>query len=327
MGKIRLEIMPSYHNIVVAPVIPESTFTKYPDIITKMNFSNNIVDNEPLVDFGFYQLNQKMNNRFSIVGNDAKILDPHTWECNTQTTSNSFIHLAHYKLREAVSEELKADFKNIPLLFPIQTVSATQFSGLLGKVPRIDNTLTTKLVCVNNAYIFFNEDNATSTQRFINPMIDYQLTINGKQYPHEIYRTVDCPRNYSQTLDALNYNGLHNTSAPKDFRTSIQPYTKIRQKDGEVKIVWNTGTRSNFYIAIPFCDTNMFQGGMTTGDTQITMKGYRITDTKMKNHNFDQAFFVATSECFLKIRSEPSIAGGGQIEIVYATIDQLAPQT
>jgi hypothetical protein len=292
-----------------------------------MNIANNLMNNEQLVDFGFYQLNQKMRNRFSIVSDVATILEPHTWECNTQTTSNSFIHLASYQLREAVSLELKEEFKNIPLLFPIQTVSATQFSGLLGKVPRIDATLTTKLVCVNNAYIFFNEENATTTQRFVNPMIDYQFTINGKQYPHEIYRTVDCSRHYHQTLDALNVNSSHTTSIPKDLRTSMQPYTFIYDKNGSRKYVWNTGTRSNFYIAIPFCDTNMFQGGITTGDSQITMKGNRLQDTKMRNQNFDLAFFVTTSDCFLKIRSEPSIAGGGQIEIVYATIDQLAPQS
>jgi hypothetical protein len=256
----------------------------------------------------------------------ATILAPHTWVCTTQTTSSSFIHLSSCQLRESVALELKEEYKNVPLLFPIQTTTVTQFSGQIGKQPRIDTTLTTKLVCVNNAFVFFNESNDSTKQRFANPAIEYQFTINGKKYPHESFRTVDCPRHYHQTLDALNYNGSHTTSITRDLRTSIQPYTKVYDKDGNVKRVWNTGTRSNFFIVIPFCDTNMFQGGITTGDTQITMKGHRIQDTKIKNQNFDQAFLVAASECLLKIRSEPPISGGGQIEVVYATIDQIAPE-
>jgi hypothetical protein len=70
----------------------------------------------------------------------------------------------------------------------------------------------------------------------------------------------------------------------------------------------------------------MFQGGMSTGDTQVTLKANRLAETKMKNQHFDQAWLVVTSECYLKIRSEPPVAGGGQIEIVHATIDQIAPQ-
>jgi hypothetical protein len=70
----------------------------------------------------------------------------------------------------------------------------------------------------------------------------------------------------------------------------------------------------------------MFQGGITTGDTQVTLKANRIQDTKMKNQHYDQAYLVTTSECFLKIRSEPPITGGGQVEIIYATLDQIAPE-
>jgi hypothetical protein len=326
MGKLRLEIMPSYENIVVCPVIPESTLINYKDIQNKMNIANNTMNNDLLVDFGFHQLNQKMRNRFAIVDTTATILAPHTWVCNTQTTSNSFIHLASYKLRDSVALELRDDFKNVPLLFPIQTVTSTQFAGQIGKKSVIDTTLTTKLTCVNNAYAFFLESNATSTQRFTNPMIDYHFLINGNLYPPHRYRTVDCSRHYHQTLDALNVNGSHSTSIPKDLRTSMQPYTRVANHLGVSSLVWNTGTRSNFFIAIPFCETNMFQGGMSTGDTQVTLKANRLTDTKMKNQNFDQAWLVVTSECYLKIRSEPPIEGGGQIEIIHATIDQLVPQ-
>jgi hypothetical protein len=328
-GKLRLEIMPSYENIVIAPVIPESTFIRYPNINNEMNLENNLViSDDPMVDFGFHQLNQKMRNRFAIVGDTVTILEPQTWECNTQTTSMAYIHLASCQLRESVSLELREEFKNVPLLFPIQTVTSTQFSGQIGGVrdPVIDATLTTKLTCVNNIYVFFLESNATSTQRFTNPMIDYHLLINGALHPQNRYKTVDCPRHYHQTLDALNYNGSHSTSIPKDLRTSIQPYTRIVNHNGVPSIMWNTGTRSNFFIVIPFCDTNMFQGGMSTGDTQVTLKAGRLSETKMKHQHYDQAWLVTTSECYLKIRSEPPIEGGGQIEIIHATLDQLAPQ-
>jgi hypothetical protein len=329
MGKFRLDIMPSFENIVIAPVIPESTFTNYKDIVNKMNIANNnLTDTELMVDFGFHQLNRPMRNRFAIVDDDVTILQPQTWTCNTQTTSKSYIHLYSYQLRESVAKELKEEYRNIPFLFPIQTVTPTQFAGQIGgrNDPVIDTTVTTKLTCVNNAYVFFLESNAHSTQRFTTPLIYYNLLINGQYYPPQRVSTVDCQKNYHQTLDALNINSSHSSSIPHDLRTSIQPYTRVVSHSGGVSYVWDTGTRSNFFIAIPFCDTNMFQGGMSTGDTQVTLKANRIQDTKLKNQHYDQAYLVTSTECFLKIRSEPPIAGGGQVEIVYATLDQLAPE-
>ena len=58
MGKFIIKITPSYRNIVIAPVIPEETFAIYPDIQDKMDIENAKSDENPIVDFGFYQLNQ-----------------------------------------------------------------------------------------------------------------------------------------------------------------------------------------------------------------------------------------------------------------------------
>ena len=67
-----IEMWLSMKNIVVAPVIPEALFTKFPKIQEAMDTFNNADagttdDTENiLVDFGFHHLNQNMRNRFSI---------------------------------------------------------------------------------------------------------------------------------------------------------------------------------------------------------------------------------------------------------------------
>jgi hypothetical protein len=68
----------------------------------------------------------------------------------------------------------------------------------------------------------------------------------------------------------------------------------------------------------------MFQSGINTGDTQIVLKANHLpADTKKLK--VEQAYLVATSDVILKIRSEIPPGGGSQFEIVWSTIDQLAP--
>src|SRR5215469_12279342 len=65
MGKVIIEIIPSYTNIVIAPVIPEATFTMYPDLQAKIDAYNS-GSTAPIFDLGWYQLNMPMKNRFTI---------------------------------------------------------------------------------------------------------------------------------------------------------------------------------------------------------------------------------------------------------------------
>src|SRR5215469_3167896 len=64
MGKVILDIVPSYTNILVAPVIPEATFTMFPDLQTKIDTYNSGTT-LPIFDLGWYHLNQPMKNMFT----------------------------------------------------------------------------------------------------------------------------------------------------------------------------------------------------------------------------------------------------------------------
>src|SRR5215469_6143870 len=65
MGKVIIDIVPSYSNIVIAPVVPEATFTMFPDLQTKIDAYNSGTT-PPIFDLGWYQLNMPMKNRFKI---------------------------------------------------------------------------------------------------------------------------------------------------------------------------------------------------------------------------------------------------------------------
>jgi hypothetical protein len=326
MGKLRIEITPSYENLVVAPVIDKELLGENSTIVKAMREKNNSTTDTGIpVDFGFYQLTQDMRNRYSYGTSLTTFLDTHKFVCNTQTTSLGYITLNSCKLREAVSLELKEQYRNVPFLFPFQLISNTQFAKEISNI--IDTSLTTKLTNVDKIYVFFLENNNTSTMRFVNPFIHYQLLFSGRYYPPETYDTTDDIRHINQTLDALNYNGSNTYSINTDMQTSMQHYTKLVNSDESTYYMWNNGNRANFFIVIPMADTNMFQSGISTGDTQITLKGRRLDGIEVKKYKVEQAYLVHTSDCLLKIRSEIPPGGGSQWEVVFATVDQIAPAT
>jgi hypothetical protein len=274
-----------------------------------------------------------MINNFTETGGTITLFNTNQmWQCTTQTTSEGYITLLSCKLREAVSLELKGQYRNVPFLFPFQHVSNTQFAKEISGSGNIDTSLTTKLTNVDKAFIFFLENNNTSTVRYVNPFIRYHVLINGEYYHADQFGTVDDVRHYNQVIDALNYEGSNTFSINKDVLTSMQPYTKVVTRTIKDSVAtnspvnkWNCGARSNFFIVIPFADTNMFQSGINTGDTQIVLKAYHLLDTGSKRFAVEQAYLVTTSDVILKIRSEIPQGGGSQFEIVWNTIDQMAP--
>jgi len=142
MGTWTIHMWLSMKNIVVAPVIPEALFTKFPKIQEAMNAVNNDAvgtdaENQ-LVHFGFHHLNEPMRNRFKITetaGPDygkVEILPAHTWKCDNHETIITGIDIRHFELLSQLTHELRADYKNFPLLVPITTVEFNAFSTRLG---------------------------------------------------------------------------------------------------------------------------------------------------------------------------------------------------
>jgi hypothetical protein len=117
----------------------------------------------------------------------------------------------------------------------------------------------------------FREDGINSTQRLPNPCCSYQLVIGGKYYPNMHYNTFDDPRTLNQTNDALNINNSNFCSISKDLLTSMFPWTNhtLYSANGvptESKH-FTTGNHSNYFTGFPFCDSEVFQGGITSQGT------------------------------------------------------------
>jgi hypothetical protein len=344
MGEFSIELSPSYKNIVIAPVIPESTFIQYPAIQAKMDELNNAAAGtdtaNQLIDFGFYQLDQPMKNKFKLdtAGTTVTLLDQvHTWksERNHETMKPS-MELATFYLKEDVSNNLRNEYTNIPLLMPIQVVEWSNFTSTLGNESNASPSATPSFKSTDAAYILFRENDVTSTQRFINPGIEHQTRIGGRQYPTRPYKTLYDQRNTNLTLDAFNINNHRLVSVSEDIRTSMQPYTKYTAyastgaagatvERGVEKYHWSTGDRGRFFIAFPFCDSNIFQGGLTLGKDVIEMKINRLRTEcppKLAAIKYQSPVIVTTSDRILKIRSfKPD--GSPQAEITTATFDEL----
>ena len=346
MGRLRIEIIPSYRNIIVAPVIPDSDFERLPIIQTNMDAHNtqavqNNVNTDTLIDFGFHQLNMFMRNRIqnNLDHQTCNFLDRQIWTCNTQTTDHCQIRLAMYQLKAEISMALANKYAEEPMLFPIQLIESKDYTTPIGTGianPNIDTAMTVWLKNCDSCYTVFKEDGIYSTQRFVNPMISFQININGKLYPREAFRSIEDLRTINMTLDALNVNNSSVTSISKDLRTSLQEYTKVDTfaANGDLTrtIRCTTGTKSNFMIGIPFADSEIFQGGITTPATvQIQMIAQRLAEgihsvhanvPKLNNFNFAQPVGIFIQDAILKIRSIP-LMGRPQLEIVLNTIEQV----
>ena len=125
MGSLRIEVIPSYRNIVIAPVIPQGVFETFPIIQTNMDAHNiqawqNNANTDALVDFGFYQLNMNMKNRINqdLDANTCNFLNIHRWTCNTQTTDRYQIRLAMYQLQAEMSMALANKFAEETYVIP-----------------------------------------------------------------------------------------------------------------------------------------------------------------------------------------------------------------
>ncbi len=336
-GKLTLEIYPSYKNLVVCPIIseylaPESSAASanlikntelaglVGDIATS-NIGSNLC--------GFRQINTTVLVGFDdTTATHAKAAITNKFTCSTSTTKKCHLRLAETVVRMDVYNQVLSRFINQPMLFPIQTIISKDFSGEMpnAKDGPINITQTNALNHCNSMFVVFKKDYNDRTC-FENPMINWQINIDGKFFPRETYQTYNDHRNINLFLDATNFNGNGLFSVPNDIYHSLQPFLTTRKYAGNNTNGTDTKTfipkdRSNFAIGVPFCEDDTFQAGIHSGGTvQVELRGSRteIFPT-MYADTMPTALYV--EDCILKLRAvKPS--GESQIAYTHATPEQL----
>ena len=254
------------------------------------------------------------------------------FEGGGQVTKNIKIKLAQYMLRMEVFNALSLKYLNVGMLFPIHQVQIRDFTQDLplaskSDVPvRYNTAATIGLTHCDTMFIVFRRSQHSRTC-FTNPQITYRVNIGGKFYPNEAYKTFDDQRHVNLLLDSLNVNNSLLTSISKDILTSAQPfYHRIvydAEGKGTDKKCWNGGDNSNFFIGIPFADSEDFMGGLsTTGTVQIELSGDRQVDTAIRGAKYIAPVGIYYEDVLLKIRSQKPM-GRSQIEVTTASIEQI----
>lgn len=336
-GKLTLEIYPSYRNLVVCPIISEHMVNENTALAVKTmhasKLANLITANGILGSniFGFGQINTTVLAGFSDLTQDhSKSGVYKRFVCNTSTTSKCHIRLAETVVRMDVYNTVLQRFINQPMLFPIQTIISKDFSGAMPNAVggAITMAQTSALNHCNSMFVVFKKSNDDRTC-FENPMIHWQVNVDGKFFPREEYQTFDDPRNMNLFLDATNFNGNGLFSAPNDIYHSLQPFLKTQKytgaggdENGTLKRIFMPKDRSNFAIGIPFCEDDTFQAGMHTGGTvQVELRGKR-SDIFAGMYASTNPTALYVEDCILKLRSvKPS--GEAQIAYTHATPEQL----
>ena len=333
-GKLTLEIYPSYKNLVVCPIVSEQIALEYTaDIVTGAAIPASRIKESQLCALatsdkgsnvcGFRQINTDILSGFN--GSKAGIYAAFT--CSTSRTKKCHLRLAEVVVRMDIYNQILSRFVNQPMLFPIQTIVSKDFSGQMPKTAneRISLTMTNALNHCNSMFIVFKRSNHDKTC-FENPMINWQVNIDGKYFPREEYQTYDDHRNINLFLDATNFNGNGLFSVPNDIYHSLQPYLKTRKYTatgaGTEEKTYKPKDRSNFAIAIPFCEDDTFQAGMHSGGSvQVELTGKR-TDMFPTLYADTNPTGIYVEDCILKLRAvKPS--GESQIAYTHATPEQL----
>ena len=329
-GKLSIEIFPTYQNLVVAPVISHEAFVKHKERIQGT-----------YLDLGFRNIGELVFNNIQettttsgtpAVTTTSYSIKPQQFEGISQVTKNIKIKLAQYMLRMEVFNALSLKYLNVGMLFPIHQVQIRDFTQDLplaskSDVPvRYNTAATIGLTHCDTMFIVFRRSQHSRTC-FTNPQITYRVNIGGKFYPNETYQTFDDQRHVNLLLDSLNVNNSLLTSISKDILTSTQPfYHRIvydAEGKGTDKKCWNGGDNSNFFIGIPFADSEDFMGGLsTTGTVQIELSGDRQVHTEAKSVKFIAPVGIYYEDVLLKIRSQKPM-GRSQIEVTTASIEQI----
>lgn len=321
-GKISIELTPSKNNLVIAPTQDPFTITdvKGTNQTSFAEFCKDKVD----LDFGFSNFNNEVNYYFNAAGT---AWDPVKFTCEKFECKRIESRLAVYMLDPDISNALAAKYIAVPLMFPIHQISVKDFAGEVGNQSadpgaRTDIALTTAMKHADTMFVLFRRT-INDYSCFYNPGIKYHINIDGKYYPREEYSTVEDMRSYNLTLDAMNFNNNFTTTINPEMQSSIMPYVKVWTHTGGQKTQYTNGDRSNFWLGIPFADSEDFMGGISTvGTVQIQYTGDRDGPDELKAKKFTKPIALFTEDALLKIRSMKP-AGAPQIGITTASIEQI----
>ena len=339
-GKLTLEIYPSYKNLVVCPVLGDQVAGEdvsdddVGDSRLKLSQIASFVGDDLAASTvgsnvcGFRQINTNVLAGIDdTTASHAKAGVFKAFTCNTSRTVKCHLRLAETVVRMDVYNQVLGRFINQPMLFPIQTIISKDFSGQMANADKgqINMAMTNALNHCNSMFVVFKKDHNDRTC-FENPMIHWQVNIDGKFFPREQYKTYNDHKNMNLFLDATNFNGNGLFSVPNDVYHSLQPYLSTRKYtaagNGTEAKTFVPKDRSNFAIGIPFCEDDTFQAGIHTGGTvQVELLGSRteIFPTMYASTN-PSALYV--EDCILKLRAvKPS--GEAQIAYTHATPEQL----
>ena len=295
--------------------------------------------NTPVYDFvykfGSYltQINSQMLNGTEYngaVGTTAWEVVPQAISASTSTLNKFHLYTAFYMLKMDVYNSLEYNYLQVPLLFPIQTVSNVKFTKSLGTGPfTLQNTAT--LSHCDTVFVVFPYD-VNSRTCFTNPEITCQLNINGKYYPRERVRTVHDPRFINMVFDSLNINNNSLVSVSNDVVKSLKVYRQFNFLQTDKNRIYSTFAplncdNSNFFIGVPLSTDEDFMGGISSnGQTvQIELVGDRTSeDQNVNSQNWTEApEAIFLEDKILKIYSMKP-AGRKQIDITNATLEQIA---
>ena len=349
MGRITIEIFPTYRNLVWCRFDDNGAFNSlYKYIGDKIPTGIKIDNNNPtgqkteLAEDAhlfngemFQQINSSLDSNVAYEAGDVnewQIVN-NALSANTSTLVKFHLYEAYYMLKMDIYNALEYNYLQIPLLFPIQTVSNVKFTSPLGSNQFFTLQNTATLSHCDTVFVVFPSD-VNSRTCFSNPEINCHLNINGKYYPRERVRTVEDVRFYNMELDALNINNNPLVSISEDVYNSISPYKHSQEADLEtthtlfnVYICKYNKDRSNFFIGVPLSTDDDFMGGISTnGSTvQIELIGERASthNANINNMNWSEApEAIFLEDKILKIYSMKPI-GGKQIDITNATLEQI----
>jgi len=337
MGKVCIEIYPSYKNLVVCPVNADTSKKYYQGTTANQNTFQQACAANTSIHLGFHNINETFKFIVDAGSNQATVLASSIvdfkFSASDQVADKIQIRTAQYMLQADVYDGIAQRYMQKPLVFPIQTIESKDFTTTIPAAgSHVDTAMTVALKHCDAAFTVFKKDINTTTC-FENPNIsNLTFNINGKYYPREAVNTLDDVRSRNLTLDALNCNRSLTTQIPRDLHTSIQPYTYIYAAQNAANgrsaltktTLYNEGDHSNYILGIPFADSDDFMGGISTANAtiQIQMTGDRQTGFSA-NNTFGQPTMIITQDCLLKIWGFKS-STRKQIEITHESIEQIA---
>ena len=335
MGKICIEIYPSYKNLVVCPVDADTSLKYYNDTTPNSFTFQDACAYNTSIHLGFHNINESFKfvvGQASAAGTDVShsIVD-FKFSTDDQVSNGIQIRTAQYMLQADVYDGIAQRYMTKPLVFPIQTIESKDFTTPIPAAgERVNSAMTVALKHCDAAFTVFKKDINTTTC-FENPNLEkVTFNINGKYYPREAVNTLDDVKSRNLTLDALNCNRSLTTQIPRDLHTSIQPYTIIQTAANNSSVLtatkyYNEGDHSNYMLGVPFADSDDFMGGISTANAtiQIQMTADRPATGFSKDNTFGQPTMIITQDCLLKIWAFKS-STRKQIEITHETIEQIA---